>query len=70
MTYHIFENDNGWTMLHYSDCSFVNHGQGTQSNKRGEQGRWHCPYPTYQEMCAAAKEMNGSIHNCKKCNPS
>jgi len=71
MTYHIFENDNGWTMLHYSDCSFVNHGQeGVQPNARGEQGRWHGPYPTYQEVSDAAKEMNWSIHNCEKCNPS
>lgn len=69
MTYHIFENDNGWTMVHKSNCPFVNHGKGTQRKARGEQGRWHGPYPTYQDAQESAQKMKGSIHPCKKCKP-
>jgi len=70
MTYHIFENDNGWIMLHRSDCSFVNQGRGTQPERRGEQTRWHGPYPAYKDAEDAAKTMKGSLHPCKQCTPA
>ena len=70
MTYHILENDNGWTMIHESDCPTANQGKGTQPDRRGEQTRWHGPYPTYQDAYNAAKKMKDSVNPCETCKPS
>ena len=76
MTYYIYRN---WTaekkaVIHKASCSYCNHGQGLQSNRRGNKnGEWSpSGYKTYEQAKVdAEKPYKGhddlEVKNCSVC---
>jgi len=70
MTYHVYEN---WTVhkarVHFSDCSFCNHGKGIHPDAGPNNGRWHGPFATLDEALHAAQITGEPVSKCKFCRP-
>jgi hypothetical protein len=69
--YWVYEN---WThkraRLHSAECSFCNHGRGTQPNDSGHNCQWHGPFIERQAALNAMEETKQ--HNravCGFCSP-
>jgi F-type H+-transporting ATPase subunit beta len=58
MTFYVYEN---WThkraRVHQAECSFCNHGRGTQASDAGRNGKWHGPIADRAVALALANSL-------------
>lgn len=71
VSYYIYEN---WiaekkAVIHKSNCTFCNEGQGTGRNKlKNKNGKWHGSFDTYEEAKKIADSLKDrEVRNCGFC---
>ena len=69
-TYYVYENwHRSRGRIHKADCSFCNHGKGTQGEDTGRNGTWH-GFPSRASAFASAEKMNvKDMKACAVCAP-
>lgn len=68
MTYHVYVNEtNDYAMIHESDCSDCNLGEGKQVAAGKENGYWNGPIQNKQDAFLVALHKAKAISECQHC---